>query len=304
MKKAKIFAGLLLMTQVLFFFSCAGSNTTTEEKEVKPGELLNIYYPTKDYTVPEGSLTDEDYYEKHANVYLPAGYDKDNKSKKYPLVILLHGMGCNENTWGLQDPDSPVTKFLDKGISSGKIKKCIIVSADGIADKSWGPDGWANSLSGCNAFGQELRNDLLPYLKNNFNILDGRENVALAGFSMGAEQTMNLGIGECLDLIAYFGAFGACPHAKKGDPDSDTLDPAIYINEVENRFSDNELTIRQLYIAVGADDNQFRPGCEAYSQAMATWNRVEHFGYDAVEGKQHEWDVWFFGLTHFMPLVF
>ncbi len=274
--------------------------------EVAPAsEVIDIYYPTRDYTVPENDLTDEDYYDKHANVYLPAGYDKDDTSAKYPLVILLHGMGCNENTWDdLVYGTGKLKEYFDEGISSGDIKKAIIVTANGIADKTWGPNKNANSIPGCNAFGQELRNNLLPYLRENFNILDGRENVALAGFSMGAEQTMNLGIGECLDLISYFGAFGACPHVEKGDPNAATLDPAIYISDVENRFTDTGLKIKKLYIAVGEKDDQFRPNCEAYMEAMPGWYRVEYFDSDIVDGCDHGGGTWKFGLEHFLPMVF
>lgn len=267
-------------------------------------EVIDIYYRSKAYTKPEECLSADDYYDKHANVYLPAGYDKNDTSTKYPLVLLLHGMGCNEDTWGLQDPYGQIRKCLDEGIASGEITKCIVVSANGIADNTWGPGGRADSRDGCNAFGNELRYTLLPYLMENFNILEGRENVAMAGFSMGAEQTMNLGIGECLDLISYFGAFGACPHVEKGNPDAATLYPAIFINDVENRFTDTGLTIKKLYIAVGEKDEQFRPNCEAYSEAMPDWTRVEDFGFDIVEGQEHDWETWLFGFEHFLPMVF
>ena len=267
-------------------------------------EVIDIYYPARDYTKDEEDLTEEDYYIKHANVYLPVGYDKNDTSTKYPLLLMIHGMGCNENTWGLQNPGSELKTFIDDGIASGNITKCIIVSANGIADKTWGPEGNGNSITGANAFGEELRNNILPYLRENFNILEGRENVALAGFSMGGEQTMNIGLGECLDLISYFGTFGACPHAQMGNPESDTLDPAIFTSNVENRFSDEELTIKHLYIAIGEKDDQFRPTCEAYIQAMPDWDRVEQFDSDIVEGKAHEWLTWLFGIEHFLPLVF
>ena len=81
-----------------------------------------------------------------------------------------------------------------------------------------------------------------------------------------------------------------------GNPESDTLDPAIFTSNVENRFSDEELTIKHLYISIGEKDDQFRPTCEAYIQAMPDWDRVEQFDSDIVEGKAHEWLTWLCGI--------
>lgn len=43
------------------------------------GTVVEIYYPTQDYTVPDKKLTSQDKYNKHAFVYLPAGYDAEDK---------------------------------------------------------------------------------------------------------------------------------------------------------------------------------------------------------------------------------
>ena len=72
-------------------------------KDSERGSVVEIYYPTRDYTIDKSALTDDDKYEKHAWVYLPAGYDASDKNTKYPVFILLHGFGQNENTWGLSN---------------------------------------------------------------------------------------------------------------------------------------------------------------------------------------------------------
>ena len=91
------------------------------------GTVIEINYPTRDYTVEEKDLTDADKYEKHALVYLPAGYDQNDKNTKYPLLILIHGNGGNEWSWGLQN-EAEVRHSLDDGIASGKVKKMIVVT--------------------------------------------------------------------------------------------------------------------------------------------------------------------------------
>ena len=134
------------------------------------GTVTEINYPTRDYTVAADKVTEADKYNKHAWVYLPAGYDDPaNANKKYPLFILLHGYGQNENTWGLSNKGrgGKIKGYMDKGMKDGSVEKFILVCATGVADKSWGPNGSGNSVPGFNAFGGELRNDLIPYMREN-----------------------------------------------------------------------------------------------------------------------------------------
>lgn len=266
------------------------------------GTVVEIYYPTQDYTVPDKKLTSQDKYNKHAFVYLPAGYDAEDKETKYPLVILQHGNGGNEWAWGLHE-DGDIRHSLDNGIASGKVKKMIVVTTSGVSDKSWQNTKNGSSLKGANKFGSELKNDLLPYLKENFNILEGRENTAMAGLSMGAEQTMNIGIGECLDLISYFGAFSSIPFSVPLDPGSAYKRPAAYMNGVDKTFN-SELKIKLLYMTCGTNDRGFYPGYSAYIQKMPKWERIEKFEKETIQGADHEWKVWVNGFDHFIQMIF
>lgn len=273
-------------------------------KDIKKGTVVSINYPTKDYTVSEKKLKDSDKYEKHAWVYLPAGYNEKDKNTKYPVFLLMHGNSCNENTWGLQDEYGKVKEFLDKGMASGEVEKFIVVAANGISDKTWAREGQASSLPGVNQFGKEFRNDLLPYLREHFNILDGRENVAMAGFSMGAEQTMNIGIGECLDLISYFGAFSSIPFSIPSNPSSAVKSPSTYIKQVEKKFPDEKQSIKVLYMICGTNDGQFYPGFKTYIAKMPGWKRIEKFEQETIEGGNHDYDVWLKGFEHFIKIIF
>ena len=68
-------------------------------EESQRGSVVEINYPTKDYTVTKSA----EQYEKHGWVYLPAGYDESDKDTKYPVFKLFHRFGQNENTWGLSN---------------------------------------------------------------------------------------------------------------------------------------------------------------------------------------------------------
>ena len=299
----KITRTLFLTTAFsLLLFSCA-TTSVKPEKEPK-GQVIEINYPTQDYTVTEDKQTSKDKYTKHAFVYLPADYDAEDTATKYPVVILMHGNGGNETTWTLSYSYSEIKNTLDEGMANGEIKKFILVTPNGVSDKTWNSYKGYSNRAGLLEFGKELRNDLLPYLRENFNILDGRENVAMAGLSMGAEQSMEIGIGQCLDIIAYFGAFSCTPFTIGFNMESGYLEPAAYINQVEKAFPDESLSIKLLYMNCGSEDSIFYPGFCAYVPVMPEWDKIEQFESDVIQDAGHEWIVWTKGFKQFIQYLF
>jgi len=266
------------------------------------GTVEHITYKTKDY-YDSANLTE---YEKKAWVYLPAGYDATNKDKKYPVWILLHGSGQNENTWGLTNEGNggKIKGYMDRNMANGDSKEFILVCASGISSKKWygavAPEmGTAefNDYSGAyNGFGEELREDLLPYIRENYNVADGRENVALAGLSMGGGQTMNIGIGQCLDLISWFGAYSAAIFNT----------PQEYFPSVEKAFPD--LDLNYLYMICGDADFVYS-GVISFVDYIKTtgWDKVggsERFSYTEVPGGTHDFPVWYKGFDEFSRIIF
>lgn len=55
-------------------------------------------------------------------------------------------------------------------------------------------------------FENEFSEDLMTYIESNYSVLTGRENTAIAGFSMGGKEALNIGI-KRPDLVSYIGAF-------------------------------------------------------------------------------------------------
>ena len=265
-------------------------------KESQHGSVVEINYPTRDYTVEESALTDADKYEKHAWVYLPAGYDASDKNTKYPVFILLHGLHQNENTWGLSNKGhgGRIKGYMDRGMASNNVEKFILVTATGVASKNWGPNGAGTDFKGYNAFKGELRNDILPYLRNNFNIKEGRDNVALAGLSMGGGQTFNIGIGECLDLISNFAGFsGALFHGAKE-----------FMEKVDRNKVFNGLKIHNLYMICGDADSLIFRSFPSQVKDLKNWSRIENFKDYIYPGGTHDFPVWFKGFNDFIHMIF
>lgn len=266
--------------------------------EADYGTVQSIYYPTQDYTVTENAPK----YEKHGWVYLPAGYDANDKDTKYPVFILLHGYGQNENTWGLSDKGNggKIKGYMDRRMKSGEAEKFILVCVTGVASQKWGPNGNGRDTKGFNAFEGELRHDLLPYIRANYNVKEGRDNVALAGLSMGGGQTMNIGIAKCLDLISYFGAFSAAASANGGQ----------YFTDVDAKFPD--LDINYLYMICGDADNLVIGGVREINDYITTtgWKKLgdsiatQRYHYTEVPGGTHDFPVWYQGFKEYITYIF
>ena len=98
---------------------------------------------------------------------------------------------------------------MDNLSARGEIESFIIVTPNGRSSRVYGKEG--SDYNSFYKFGQELRNDLIPYVDSHYATFADREYRAMAGLSMGGMQTINIGICECLDLISWFGAFSAAP---------------------------------------------------------------------------------------------
>lgn len=174
------------------------------------GTVEKITYPSRDYTGDGSEVT------KKALVYLPAGYPENGQ---YDLLVLCHGIGGSENEWGFLNPNCVGKSTVDRLIAEGEIKPLIIVMPNGRSTADFGDTSYGNMQS-FYTFGQEIRNDLLPWMDAHYatwgasspdDLSAAREHRYMAGLSMGGMQTINIGLCECLDLFSAFGAFSAAP---------------------------------------------------------------------------------------------
>ncbi|SDB26382.1 esterase family protein [Butyrivibrio sp. INlla16] len=257
------------------------------------GTVEHISYPAHDYAGDGHEIT------KEANIYLPANYSSD---KKYNVLILLHGIGGNENEWGLDKKTSRVKALMDNLAYYGDIDPFIVVTPNGRACDLEGEGG--SGIDGFYKFGQELRNDLIPYIDSHYStyaeysegydLSEARAHRAIAGLSMGGMQTINIGIGECLDMFGYFGAFSAAPTSKTAAQTASLL-------------KDNTYPIYYFYNICGLQDRT------AYSSASAAAKSLpalcdqfvdgENFMWQELNGG-HDFHIWYLGFYNFAQLVF
>ncbi len=244
-------------------------------------------------TIEHISYTSKNYYGdgaeniKKANVYLPAGYDG---TKKYKVLYLMHGIGGDENEWGMKDDQSLVKKMMDNLTVKGDIEPFIIVTPNGRSGSDPDP---SKTYMAFYKFGQELRNDLIPYMDSHYNTYADREHRAMAGLSMGGMQTINIGICESLDLISYFGTFSAAPTSYEATRVANTLN------------AKPELKINFFYNICGTEDSI------AYNSHVAAAKLLPRLTDKLTEGENYRWQeqsgghdfgIWNLGFYNFAKI--
>ncbi len=259
------------------------------------GRIVKIEYSTYDYFGDGAPI------EKPAYVYLPAGYDE---SKQYNVLYLMHGIGGNEKEWGMTGSLSTVKKAMDNLIAYGDIEPFIIVTPNGRSSADF-----ANTNADFNSFyvfGKELRNDLIPYIdanyatyadydENGYDLTAARDHRAMAGLSMGGMQTINIGMGECLDIMSWFGAFSAAPTSNTASVTAQKL--AEY---------PEEYNINYFYAMCGTGDGiAFDSAKNAVDGITEKTDRLteENSLWQEVAGV-HDFKVWYLGFYNFAQMVF
>lgn len=285
------------------------STATTREATAVIGNAIPLKYTQRrvdEYgTIQQITYISHDYFgdgaevEKKANVYLPYNYVEN---KQYNVLYLMHGIGGDENEWGMTDDNSKIKMIMDNLTFHGDIEPFIIVTPNGRSAADHSSDSDYNSFY---CFGQELRNDLIPYIEshystyaeydeNGYDLSLTRDHRAMAGLSMGGMQTINIGIGECLDLFGYFGAFSAAP----------TSNPSTRTAEL---LKDNTLPIHYFYNICGTEDNiAYNSSSTAAKNLPAVCDQFrdgKNFMWQELPGA-HDFKIWYLGFYNFAQIAF
>lgn len=173
--------------------------------------------PPKDYKdmkdgVEYGEFIVREYYSditnsnRKVNIVLPSGYDN---SKKYPVVYMMHGIGCNRDLFGTSINNSSIAKIYANLRDQGKCEEMILVFPEiRVSDE---PERDTHSLENYKLyddFREDLINNLMPYMEKNYSAATGRENTAVCGWSMGGREALYIGLSRP-DLFGY--SAGYCP---------------------------------------------------------------------------------------------
>jgi enterochelin esterase-like enzyme len=282
-----------------------------DDKPVFPDPPMG--FNVKRENVPHGELTVVRYDSKslgtrrQMRIYTPPGYSTNNK---YPVLILLHGIGGNDREW---TQACHADNVLDNLLAEGKIQPMLVVfpngnssvTADAVGafrgEASGAPaaspaaapgsaGGARRGFGGFESWGTPFENDLLkdiiPYIESHYSVYNDRDHRALAGLSMGGGQTLNIGLSH-IDTFAWIGAFSAAPNTKQ-PPAALLPDPAAA----------GQLEL--LWLGCGKRDGLIR-----VSQAVHQYlkeNGVPHVWH--VDGNAHDTTEWDDNLYLFSQHIF
>ena len=188
-----------------------------EEPCDHPGNLEKLTYKTWEsfsYEKHSQQLT------KDAWVYLPYGYDSD---QKYNIFYLSHGGWSNETTiMGTDTNPNSFKNVIDHAIEDGKMRPMILVMV--TYNNTDGQDSWDYSLAIklTDQFHNELVNDIIHAVEGKYStyaadtskeaLIASRGHRGFGGFSMGSVNTWCT-FRYAMDYFRYFmpmsGNYGA-----------------------------------------------------------------------------------------------
>ena len=292
----------------------SSATTTTSSSTTTSSQPSGSHMSAKDYmskmkndlqTQVPGNLTQGDsgktdkiqYFSKKANrnkpanVWTPPGYDP---SKKYPVMFMNHGVMGGENDmlngWGIREMASNLIK-------SGDAVPFIIVFPQMYTDPA---SGSATGISmdvmdHYDDYVYDLTESLYPYICEHYSVATGRENTAIAGFSMGGRESLYVGL-MCPDKFGYVCASSPAPGIVPASDmfianhlGSKKLNSNDRMKENDFKFSDSDLPYI-LMIGGGTNDNVVGTFPKQYHElfdkngTMNLWMEFPGKGHDAGVG--------------------
>jgi enterochelin esterase family protein len=232
--------------------------------------------------VPHGEIRTHWYESKSLHttrrltVYTPPGYDRDARTR-YPVLYLFHGANADETAWTRL---GHVNLILDNLLASGKSKPFVVAMPFGYGVPPGGGGGGNTA-----AFARDLLEDVLPFVGAHYRVYADRDHRAIAGLSMGGEESLEIGMGHP-ELFGYVGGFSA----------------AIGNASLQQNFAGltGGRKLHLLWIGCGKDDSLFAAS-ENFSKSLDAAHIVHTFRQS--EGA-HTWMVWRRYLNEFAPLLF
>ncbi|QNF34829.1 esterase [Adhaeribacter swui] len=167
-------------------------------------------------------------------VYTPPGFNPNAKTK-YPVLYLIHGGSDTEETW---TKVGRANLIADNLIAQKKAKPMIIVMPYGNVRPAPMPD-----------FTQDVIKDIIPFIEANYPVLTDTKNRAVAGFSVGGGQTLNIGLTNP-NIFAYICSYAPYTATEEFQKNFTNWNPdAAALNKQLKLFT----------ISVGTEDFLYEP---------------------------------------------
>lgn len=258
-------------------------------------------YQIQKVDVKYGEMIKTSYYsetcEKDRNVIvlLPADYDEN---KRYPVMYVLHGIFGDETSM-IGDGNSGMRILLGNLMANDIAEDMIVVFPYMYASKTQDVCTAIDleNVAAYDNFVNDLVNDLMPFMKKNYAIAEGKDNTAIIGFSMGGRESLAIGL-QKPDMFGYVGAIAPAPGLTPG------VDWAM---SHPGQFSEDELVFglespHFLMICSGDRDGTVGTFPKSYHEIFTT-NAVDHIWYE-IPGSDHGEPAISSGIYNFCKTIF
>ncbi|WP_339739824.1 alpha/beta hydrolase-fold protein [uncultured Sunxiuqinia sp.] len=254
------------------------------------------FYAMKD--VPHGLVSAVNYYSKLTQsfrrcfVYTPPGYEA-NTDERYPVLYLQHGSFEDETGWPGQ---GKANLIIDNLIAAEKAAPMIVVMDNGYAYKP--QDNTADNIRPVSVFEEVMITEIIPMIDTKFRTMPERKHRAIAGLSMGANQTMRI-IMNNLDKFSNYGGFSGTSNY----PSANEIDVETFL---DGKFNDGKKVNEQidvLWLGLGTKEPEPFPGSIGAFRKMLDKQGIEHTYYES-QGTAHEWQTWRRSLYQYAQLLF
>lgn len=281
-------------------------NEAEEDEDIMSKMEISQTCPTeiteKRDSVTYGTIEHKTYHsettglDRGVNILLPGNYDDE---KKYPVLYLLHGIFGDENS--MTDPNNKIVEMLGNLAADGEAKEMIVVFPNMYAssDPNQAPAFDAESVKPYDNFINDLVDDLMPFIEENYPVLTGRKNTAIAGFSMGGRETLFIGL-QRPDLFKYVCAISPAPGLTPGQDWAMTHEGQL--SEEELTFDGKDFKPAIFMVMCGTDDHTVGTFPKSYHEIFEK-NGTEHLWYE-VPGADHDANAIKSGLYNFLRYIF
>lgn len=296
-------------------------------RRVAHGTVRKVWYPTQLDGMEKRRMT----------IYLPAEYST-NRTRRFPVLYLLHGSGGDEDSW---EEVGRAIQILDNLIADGRCQPMIVVMPNGNAELAAAPgkdpmhlDIKPSANNTKSMFGKiesAFIPDIVKYVDSNYRSIPDKKHRAIAGLSLGGLHTLFIALNNP-DEFDYIGLFSAQTTnalngkriggmqsiGKKWDKLKENL-PFLGgsgLDKTITKYTSDQLSIyddvdnklnrlfsarpRLFYIAVGKDDFVKKLNDDLRKKLDASHHP---YHYNETDGG-HTWDNWRKYLVDLLPRIF
>jgi len=311
--KKRFLLGIQVITMILgiSIVGCGISNGAEKNDDPadKPGkneskvDKIFKYLETEDFILPEGfdkrigevsygAIAEKTYFSattganRKCNVYTPPNFDP---SKTYPVLYLLHGIGGTHSEWTGGAPNEIISNLI--AIEKAPAMIVVIPNVRAMANDSVPSNPYsAEAVVAFNNFINDLRDDLMPFIEENYRVSNKREDRAIAGLSMGGMETLFIGV-SIPEVFGHIGAFSSAPGLFNRTQPFSEANMTLPFEYRDDTF---------IMVCCGKQDNLISNSVN-YNAAFVN-NKIRTFYYEVDGG--HDFGFWKHGLYYFIKCIF